>query len=173
MKRLKRYLISALVLGLLSLLAYGVWYQTEIIVPERFIHGFAYRLLKDDSAEIPFDKTRKMCHKMLRYRRWDPNTALQLLVVVGNNESIPYLIRELKWVEADENGGFSFATMYCSWALEKTSGMNLGHRYEPWEKWWREEGSRLSSDEINTRASNHWERVLFEHQIKTQQKGTP
>jgi len=169
---MKRYLIGALVLALLSLLGYGVWYQMEIIVPERFIHGFAYRLLNNESMEIPFDKTRKMCHKILRYRRWDPNTALQLLIVVGNHGSVPYLIREFKWVEADENGGFSFATLYCSWALEKTTGMDLGRRYEPWEKWWREEGSLQSPDEINTRASNNWERILSERQLKTQQQRT-
>mgnify|MGYP003606661628 FL=1 len=105
---------------------------------------------------------------MLRYKIGNHHTMFELLSLVGNHESIPYLLQAFESEDdpADQEGA-SCCVFLCRGALEKTTGMDLGLHYEPWEKWWQEEGSKLPAAVIDEKASRHWKEMLLKRQVTT------
>jgi len=168
MTRQFKYLFRAFGLVSVSILAYYLWYYAEIIKAHRFLTELEARMAADPTIRIPYKKARSACHTILRDRNWGNHDAFMLLTLVGNHESIPYLLKALKWEDPpSENGGASCSTFHCVGALEKTTGRNFGLRYEPWEIWWREEGSKLPPDVIEANASNHWMQVISKRHVET------
>ena len=169
MKKQFKYLIGAFVLTTMALPIYWLWYYVVIIKPNRFLADLEIKMSNNQSMKIPYDKTRAVCHKILRYKDGNHHDAFMMLSLVGNHESIPYLLRALKWEgPPSDDGGASCSTFHCVGALEKTTGMDFGLRYEPWEKWWRQEGSKLPPDVIESKASNYWAKITSKRHVEIQ-----
>jgi len=104
-------------------------------------------------GEMPRKKIRDACHKILRNWAVGDHDAFLALAKVGNKDSIPYLIRALKWQnvqhrKAIANGGATECTYgHCLCALEKLAGMSFEGDDKAWRKWWRQTGRHLPFDE--------------------------
>jgi len=103
--------------------------------------------------EVPREKLRDACHTSLRNWVAGGHDAFIALERVGNKDSIPYLIRALKWQNVQhgkpiEDGDLMVCTYgHCLGALEKLTGMNFRGDYKAWRKWWRQTGRHLPFDE--------------------------
>ena len=146
--------IIALLLSLLCVAAtwvyYGVW------IPARTISDLStWNPDYGFQGEMPREKIRNACHKLLFNFSWDGghHDAFLALQKVGNKDSIPYLIRSLKGLERKYpnaiTSGFVICTYgHCLEALDALTGMEeLGDDHKAWKKWWIETGRYLPFDE--------------------------
>ncbi len=127
-----------------------MWIYFELVVPNQQLIAF------DSTNKDPeyMAHMRKVSHKVIG--RWFGNhhDAFLVLEQVGNHESIPYLIRALKMQQtADSDGVVVCTTEHCVDCLHALTGMNFGYEYEEWQKWWEEEGAKLSAAELAARAT--------------------
>ena len=161
-----KYLFGAFGIALVATLAYCLWCYVEVIKPHRFLAEVELKMANDPNTIIPYEKTRVACHKILRDKNGNHHDAFLMLSLVGNHESIPYLLKALKPEgPPSKDGGISCSTFHCIGALEKTTGTNLWLSYGPWEKWWREVGSKLPPDVIEANASNQWAEIISKQHV--------
>jgi len=115
--------------------------------------GLPHWTISNPNQERSPKKIRDACHASLRNWVAGGHDAFLALEDVGNKDSIPYLIRALKWQNVQHgkalaNGEPIECTYgHCLCALEKLTGMNFEGDYKAWRNWWRQTGRHLPFDE--------------------------
>jgi len=128
----------------------GIWIYFELVVPNQQLTAF------DSTNSDPeyVAHMRRVSHKVISSWIGNHHDAFLVLEQVGNHESIPYLIRALKMQETADSDGVVICTAeHCVSCLQRLTGMNFGYEHYDWQKWWEEEGARLSAAELAARAA--------------------
>jgi len=100
------------------------------------------------------EQVRQIAHRMISLPWGNHHGAFLALAKVGNRESIPYLIRALRWqAKPDSNGVVVCTTHHCSRCLWNLTGMWFRSDYGQWNRWWREVGCHLSAEQLRQQAS--------------------
>ena len=151
MKNTNKVMLKSITLTMLFLCVAVAWLYLEMWLPHRTIYNSRqFDLEKDYRAR---KKVRVACHKVLNQRIGNHHDAFITIQYVGDKDSIPYLIRALKRLEARypqevADKKFGLCTFgHCRSSLEKLSGMEFGWDYKAWEKWWEQTGRHLTFDE--------------------------
>ena len=145
MKLRLRYLAGLLLLVLLL----GVAFYMSFINPSRQLARWAMA----DYRDVPHDRVRHVAHQIISLPWGDHHDAFVALGEVGNVESIPYLIRALKWQELpDTNGVVVCTTAHCSRRLWELTGMWFGSDHEKWKMWWDESGCHMTPEQLANQA---------------------
>jgi len=77
-----------------------------------------------------------VAHQAIRWPIGDPHDAFLIICDHGGPESVPPLIRALKWQEHTVPGGDMLCTKaHCLQALRKITGVDAGLNYEDWKAW--------------------------------------
>ena len=153
MKKNTKNILKSITLTLLFFSIATTWLFVEFIWPIRIISNPDWRHSDFQGDYALHKKTRNACHKILKHRLGNHHDAFLAIESVGNKDSIPYLIRALKWqTEKHEKEVASTKTVPCTFghcisSLEKLSGVKLGLDYEVWTKWWEQTGRHLPFDE--------------------------
>ena len=125
----------------------------EWVLPHLILANLNPRSSRVQESYVLRKVIRSTCHTILRHRMGNHHDAFVALEEVGNKDSIPYLIRALKWqAEKHQEALAARRLVPCTYAhcvhrLEKLTGMKLGWEYEPWENWWKQTGQYLPFDE--------------------------
>ena len=151
MKRIIRIIVKSAMVIVPLFCAVAMWFYLGVWIPQKTISnsaqwGFGTEL-------VPNEKIRDACHKILRNWFVGDHDAFLILANIGNKDSVPILIRALKWqnwlhnkdMEAGE--GVVCTYSHCRDRLETLTGMNLGYDYDAWKKWWKQTGRHLPFDE--------------------------
>jgi hypothetical protein len=89
------------------------------------------------------DELRKVSHQVLRYPIGNHHDAFIVLEKIGNAESVPLLIRALKWQDPPGEDGFTVCTLdHCLSALRSLTGVDQGTSFKAWSEWWKNTGSK-------------------------------
>lgn len=80
---------------------------------------------------------RELAHRALCRPNLRHHDAFVVLVEVGNEESVPYLLDWLKSQGDIQGDAVGCARAHCIEALEKITGKKLGCDYEDWKDWER------------------------------------
>ena len=134
----------AALLGI-SVLA-GVWFYTVIWEPHR-------KLYRDEAwlAEASTMEVRSLCHHIIGRRPANPHDAFLHLRHVGNAESVPLLIRALRWQNSRAGELQTCTTVHCVDALRSLTGQDFGYSPEAWTAWWEETGRKLPAEHFHPR----------------------
>lgn len=101
------------------------------------------------------NRLRLKCHARVQERDSHPHNAFINLTRIGNKESVPLLIKALRWqVPPTEHEGKMVVictTSHCVEALESLTGERLGYDPNKWEKWWRQTGMALLLEHFQSR----------------------
>lgn len=144
-KRTKRVLNCFIVL-LGVFLAFGIYIYASVWVPMQQMQDEDWW---DNASE---DEIRDLCHKAISTRFGFHHDAFLALSEIGNAESVPLLIRALKWQDfPGENGVMICTTDHCLMALNNLTGHDAGSSYQEWNIWWKETGSKLPKEEFYPR----------------------
>ena len=154
MKNYKKIVLKGILFMVLILCVISTWFYLEVLLPYRTITDLSWWIpIRAEKEYVPNSKVRNACHKALKYRFTYHYDATLALRYVGNKDSIPYLIRTLKWEYLKRQdkmmpGNRLLGTLgYCVGSLEKLTGMDFGTDCAAWEKWWKETGQHLPFDE--------------------------
>jgi len=98
-------------------------------------------------AQATAAQQRDTAHEVLSLPMGNQHDAFVILMHVGTRESVPYLIRALRWQPHTAAGGrMACEKMHCLEALRNITRVDLGNNYEDWAAWWEEQG-KWDSDE--------------------------
>jgi len=97
---------------------------------------------------------RRAAHQQLFFPIGLHHDAFVVLGKIGNADSVPLLVRALKWQDEVQNGFAVCTTAHCLWALRSLTGEYPGDSYEDWDKWWRAAGVEMSRTNFYPRAAN-------------------
>jgi len=100
------------------------------------------------------DEQRLLCHRVISHRIGTPHDAFLHLRKIGNKDSVPLLIRALRWQRPPKDGVMVCTTAHCIDALRSLTGQDFGTDYLKWEQWWSTTGQTLSSTNCHQRAAN-------------------
>jgi len=154
MRKLKKVVVKGITLIVLLLCMATAWFYLGVLIPHRTVSksaqwdpDYGFR------GEMPRKKIRDACHKILRNWFAGDHDTFLALKKVGNRDSVPYLIRALKWQNVIHrkdiaNGELVECTYgHCIDALAKLTGMDFEMDYEAWLVWWEQTGRHLPFDE--------------------------
>ncbi len=133
-------------------LAAASWLYIEIWLPNKQLQTPEWSA-GDPISERTAAKARRACHKVLSQRFGNHHDAFLLLESVGNTDSIPYLIRALKWQDPPDDEGYVICTTHhCVQLLSDLTGLRFMYDHEQWKNWWDETGSTLSAEQLGEQA---------------------
>jgi len=123
---------TAIVLPLFALLVLlAALFYWQYWGPRRF-------LMKFESLEsMSPAEQRKVLHRILRWPGMH-HDAYIALIEVGDETSVPFLIRSLQWQPRSTGGLMICTKAHCLEALRKISSEDVGTEYEDWAAWWEE-----------------------------------
>ena len=151
MKNGAKAVLKSITLVMLLLCTTAAWFYLEMWLPHRTIYNSRQFDLEEDYRARK--KVRVACHKVLSHRIGNHHDAFITIQYVGNKDSIPYLIRALKRLEARypqevADKKFGLCTFgHCRSSLEKLTGMEFGWDNKACEMWWEQTGRHLPFDE--------------------------
>ena len=100
------------------------------------------------------DEQRAVCHKVISHRFGDPHDAFLMLESIGNAESVPLIIRCLKWQTAPSHPHRNCcSTDHGFGALRSLTGEEFPSCDE-WIAWWKHTGSTLPTENFKPRTAN-------------------
>jgi hypothetical protein len=100
------------------------------------------------------DEQRLLCQRVISHRIGAPHDAFLHLREIGNRDSVPLLIRALRWQRPPKDGAMVCTTAHCIDALRSLTGEDFGADYLKWEQWWSKTGKGLSVTNFHERAAN-------------------
>jgi len=80
---------------------------------------------------------RKVLHRILRWPGVH-HDAYIALIEVGEETSVPFLIKSLQWQPRTPDGLMVCTKGHCLEALKRITGADAGIEYEDWAAWWEE-----------------------------------
>jgi inhibitor of cysteine peptidase len=129
---------------LLAIALYGIFIHPARQLNRWWTNGF---------RDVSHEEARRVAHRIISLPWGNHHDAFLALDVVGTVESIPYLIRALKWQEKpDSNGHVVCTTHHCARCLWNLTGMWFGSDYDQWNRWWTETGCHLSAEQLSQQA---------------------
>jgi hypothetical protein len=99
------------------------------------------------------EQQRLLCHRIISHRIGAPHDAFLHLQEIGNKDSVPLLIRALRWQDP-KGESMVCTTSHCIGALCSLTGEDYGTDCRKWENWWRATGMALSPTNFQKRAAN-------------------
>ena len=96
------------------------------------------RCLVGSLGGLPPRMQRLVLHTALLFPGGNLHDAYIDLIRVGDESSVPFLIRSLKWHPRSPDGSMVCTKGHCLEALERITNNNPGYEYEDWKRWWRE-----------------------------------
>jgi len=87
------------------------------------------------------DEMRDTAHRVIRLPVGNHHDAFLVLMRTGNAESIPLLVKALRWHDPDGSGFIPCTTDHCLEALRNLTGHDAGPTAAQWRHWWAETGS--------------------------------
>ena len=170
MTRIRWWAKRVAIFFLLVASMFAIWVYFELLRPNWMLARFCgtYR-----DKNVSREKIREVCHKVLSHRFGNHHDAFIALETVGNAESIPYLIRALKWQRAPAKGGMVVCTTaHCAQRLWELTGEWHEYDYSKWDTWWKETGSKMSPEELAKNVAANKDRFKKESgKRETQQPG--
>jgi len=146
MKRRTQITLRVLAALLVIALAAGVWFYVQILAPHRKFYRNETWWSAASTNEI-----RDLCHHIISHRPGAPHDAFLHLRRSGNAQSVPLLIRALRWQKPDEGEFHVCTTAHCVDALRSLTGEDFGFSSRAWAQWWEESGSKLPVDHFHPR----------------------
>lgn len=135
-KKYRTILIASI--ALVGFLAGGTYLYSAWWMPNQKMRD------RDWWANASEDEIRMTCHQVLRFPLGCYHDAFLSLAEIGNAESVPLLIRSLKWQEAPDETGFMVCTTgHAVEALQSLTGQDFGFEPERWRDWWQRSGSKM------------------------------
>ena len=154
MKHIVRIILKRATPIVLLLCSTAIWFYFEMQLPYKTVSNPGWwHLVRFEDDYVPNKKICNACHKILRYRFGYHDDAALALGYFGDKDSIPYLIRALKWQNikhpnADFTDAFApRAFLGCIGSLKKLTGMDFGADHAKWLNWWEQTGCHLTFDE--------------------------
>ncbi|MCI5208383.1 MAG: hypothetical protein D3910_06225 [Candidatus Electrothrix sp. ATG2] len=152
MKRKKRIFIFCLVVLGISIAA-AAYVYVQVLIPAQTMQDASWW---ENASQ---DEIRQLCHRAISTRFGAHHNAFLSLAQMGNAESVPLLIRALKWHETpDEDVLVICTTGHCLKALRSLTGHNAGTKYLDWKRWWTETGSKLPAEAFYPRKKQQFQR---------------
>jgi len=147
MKRIVRVIVKSIMVIALFLCVSATWVYLEFWLPHRTMYNHRESDFQDNYGTRK--KIRNACHKVLSHRIGNYYAAFITISEVGNKDSIPYLIRALKWLPLQSQNEIAtdIRIERCERCLEQLTGVELGTDYKVWENWWQQTGRHLPFDE--------------------------
>ena len=140
----------------LVLLFFGVvitWFFFGFFLPHITIQHRDIRSSRVQEDYAFRARIRNACHTVLRHKIGNHHDAFVALEDIGNKDTIPLLIRALKWQCLEHQNKIANNKLvpctvgHCVWNLQNLTGMKFGYDYEAWDNWWKETGRYLPFDE--------------------------
>lgn len=126
--RQRNTLLACALIGLLG--SFFTYLYVAIYWPNR-------ELRNTETLEKNPERARNICHRVLSHRIGNSHDAFLVLIHVGNEESVPYLISALRWKPKVKNGDLVECTWgHCVQALWTVTNQMPGTNYADWAKWW-------------------------------------
>jgi hypothetical protein len=94
------------------------------------------------------EELRSVCHKVLRFPIGLHHDAFIILTEVGNKDSVPIIIRSLKWQTPPKENMMVCTTGHALESLRSLTGKEFGFEPKKWEEWWRNTGSKLPATDF-------------------------
>ena len=145
----KRWIIRIGVACLMLLAISGLYFYMAIWQPHR-------QFYRDEAwwKTATTNDQRLLCHRIISHRIGAPHDAFLHLRHIGNKDSIPLLIRALKWQKSPEGDMIVCTTGHCVDALRSLTGEDYGTDYRKWHEWWKTTGKALPPIHFHERAVN-------------------
>ncbi|HOB76516.1 MAG TPA: hypothetical protein PKG54_18560 [Phycisphaerae bacterium] len=145
-KWLRRTLTVVVVLAILLAGAAYIAYRS-FVLPNQKLADINW-LQQASSAEVL-----DVSHRVLALPWGNHHDAFIYVADLGGPESVPILIRALKWQGHTEPGGvMDCGKAHCLEALAQLTGQKVGANYEDWKKWWDSVGHQVPS--VTTRPAS-------------------
>ncbi len=103
---------------------------------------------------------RKALHLAISTPEGNNHDAFIYLEVLGNKDSVPLLIRALRWQpgplknrDGTDAGIMECTVGHCVDALKSLTGEDFKYAADAWQKWWGDTGSKLPPDHFKPRTS--------------------
>ena len=127
----KKRILQALLYGFVIVSFVGAYLYFSLWIPNK-------RLADSDWIESASkEEIRSNCHAILGFPFGNHHDAFQWLAENGSRESVPVLIRALKWQpEPSDSGLMVCTTGHCLEALKSLTGHDAGSSYCEWKEWW-------------------------------------
>lgn len=144
----KKWIIRIALSILLLLTASGLYFYIAILRPH-------HQLYNNNAwwKTATIEEQRELCHCIISHRIGAPHDAFLYLAKIGNKDSIPLLIRALKWQNPPKHDFMVCTTKHCIDALRSLTGEDYGTNYRKWEDWWSTTGKRLAPTNFHERAA--------------------
>jgi hypothetical protein len=155
MTRIRCWSKRGAIIFLLVASVLAIWAYFEVLRPSWILASLGGRYREQD---VPREKLRKICHKVLSHRFGNHHDAFIALEAAGNAESIPYLINALRWQRIPSKGGVVICTTaHCTQRLWELTGEWYEYDYSKWDAWWKKTGSKMTPEELtkNVAANKH------------------
>ena len=98
------------------------------------------------------EEMRSTAHWVLRFPVGNHHDAFLVLYQTGNAESVPLLIRALRWHNVSGEDFIPCTTEHCLDALRNLTGHDAGATTLEWRAWWKETGSKQDPKTFYPRA---------------------
>jgi hypothetical protein len=147
---MRRKWIIRIGLAVVALLAFGgLHFYAAILQPHR-------QFYRDEAwwKTATTNDQRRLCHRLISHRIGAHHDAFLHLRKIGEKESVPLLIRALKWQAPPDGDIVVCTTGHCVDALRSLTGQDCGTDYRKWDEWWRSAGNRLPPAHFHERAAN-------------------
>jgi len=144
----KKWIIRTGVAVVILLAMGGLYFYVAIMQPHR-------QLYRDDAwwKTATTNDQRLLCHRIISHRIGAPHDAFLHLRKIGNKDSVPLLIRALRWQRPPKDGVMVCTTAHCLDTLRSLTGQDFGTDYDKWENWWNTAGKDLSPTNFHERAA--------------------
>jgi hypothetical protein len=144
------------------------WFYFEVWHPQ-------WTFYRDEAwgKTAPEADIRQVCHKMISHRFGSHHDAFLYLANHGNKDSVPLLIRALKWREVKEGDLLYCTPAHCVGALRSLTGEDFGASWEKWQTWWNETGCGLAEEHFYPRLGKGHYQASVEEADSTRTKSHP
>ena len=124
----------------------GAWFYVVIWKPHQ-------KFYRDEAwwTSASTNEMRNLCHHIISHRPGSPHDAFLHLRRIGNAESVPLLVRALRWQKPEGKEAVVCTTAHCLDALRCLTGEDFGYSPDEWEYWWEKTGSKLPADYFHPR----------------------
>ena len=98
------------------------------------------------------DEMRATCHQILRFPLGDHHDAFLTLAEIGNAESVPVIIRSLRWQQGPDRDGVMIDTTWIAVeTLRSLTGEKFGFEPQRWRDWWERTGRHMPPSHFHPR----------------------
>ena len=96
-------------------------------------------LFRDDYkfSQLSPSKQRAILHKILSLPGMHHDAFISL-IHIGDETSVPYLVKSVKWQKPSSGGSWPCSAAHCAEAFQTITNNYPGDDYQDWVAWWKE-----------------------------------